>query len=156
MLKSNVSRSTFMLVFALCIYVLVGQYWYFFDLCNLYMELFVVFQDLLGEASSPHAREDQGNSCIKVICRICFSGENEGSAKAQKMLSCKTCDKKYHRSCLKSWAEHRGVCLLTLSFCYSVVFDVQYLKSLLFTDLFHWSSWTCPSCRICEVNFLAA
>ena len=19
------------------------------------------------------------------------------------------------------------------------------------TDLFHWSSWTCPSCRICEV-----
>ncbi|KAG5521675.1 hypothetical protein RHGRI_034036 [Rhododendron griersonianum] len=41
------------------------------------------------------------------------------------MLSCKSCGKKYHRSCLKAWAQRR--------------------------DLFHWSSWTCPSCRICEV-----
>jgi len=116
----------------------------------------VVFQDLLGEASSPHARDDPGHSCVKVICRICFSGENEGSAKAQKMLSCKTCDKKYHRSCLKSWAEHRGPCLLTLSFCYSVVCWCSISKELLFTGLFHWSSWACPSCRICEVSSLAA
>lgn len=69
--------------------------------------------------------EDQCSSTIKVICRICFSGESEGSERATKMLSCKLCNKKYHRSCLKIWAEYR--------------------------DLFHWSSWACPSCRSCEV-----
>ncbi|CAH1450622.1 unnamed protein product [Lactuca virosa] len=41
------------------------------------------------------------------------------------MLPYKTCNKKYHKSCVKSWAQNR--------------------------DLFHWSSWTCPSCRTCEV-----
>ncbi|KAA8520234.1 hypothetical protein F0562_014490 [Nyssa sinensis] len=69
--------------------------------------------------------EEQGQTNVKVMCRLCFFGENEGSEKANKMLSCKSCGKKYHRSCLKTWAQHR--------------------------DLFHWSSWTCPSCRICEV-----
>ncbi|URD82082.1 PHD [Musa troglodytarum] len=59
------------------------------------------------------------------MCRICFSGEDEGSEKAMKMLLCKSCYKKYHRSCLKTLAEHR--------------------------DLFHWSSWSCPACRICEI-----
>ncbi|XP_062202260.1 uncharacterized protein LOC133904752 [Phragmites australis] len=70
-------------------------------------------------------REDQGNAAVKVICRLCFSGENEGSTKAAKMLPCKLCNKRYHRNCLKGWGEHR--------------------------DLFHWSSWICPSCRSCEV-----
>ncbi|KAL6643950.1 hypothetical protein ACP70R_018716 [Stipagrostis hirtigluma subsp. patula] len=69
--------------------------------------------------------EDQGNAAVKVMCRLCFSGENEGSTKAAKMLPCKLCNKRYHRNCLKSWGEHR--------------------------DLFHWSSWACPSCRSCEV-----
>ncbi|KAL3832954.1 hypothetical protein ACJIZ3_007690 [Penstemon smallii] len=69
--------------------------------------------------------EDQGQSNAKVMCRLCFRGENEGSERARKMLSCNSCGKKYHRSCLKSWSQNR--------------------------DLFHWSSWTCPSCRICEV-----
>lgn len=69
--------------------------------------------------------EEQGLSNVKVMCRLCFNGESEGSEKARKMLSCKSCSKKYHRSCLKAWAQNR--------------------------DLFHWSSWTCPSCRICEV-----
>nr|KAJ0213928.1 hypothetical protein LSAT_V11C400200570 [Lactuca sativa] len=59
------------------------------------------------------------------MCRLYFKRENEGSDRARKMLSCKTCNKKYHRSCVKSWAQNR--------------------------DLFHWSSWTCPSCRTCEV-----
>lgn len=68
--------------------------------------------------------EDQGQSNVKVMCRLCFVGENEGSDKARKMLPCKSCGKKYHRSCLKAWSQNR--------------------------DLFHWSSWTCPSCRICE------
>ncbi|KAK1401175.1 histone-lysine N-methyltransferase 2D [Heracleum sosnowskyi] len=68
---------------------------------------------------------EHGVSNVKVMCRLCFNGEHEGSEKARKMLTCKSCDKKYHRSCLKSWAQNR--------------------------DLFHWSSWTCPSCRTCEV-----
>ncbi|KAG8391232.1 hypothetical protein BUALT_Bualt01G0166500 [Buddleja alternifolia] len=71
------------------------------------------------------AGEELGQSNVKVLCRICFSGENEGSERARKMLSCNSCGKKYHRSCLKAWSQNR--------------------------DLFHWSSWTCPSCRICEV-----
>ncbi|KAL8500819.1 hypothetical protein ACS0TY_020414 [Phlomoides rotata] len=69
--------------------------------------------------------EELGHSNANVICQLCFSGENEGSEMTRKMLSCNTCGKKYHRSCLKAWSKHR--------------------------DLFHWSSWTCPSCRICEV-----
>ncbi|KAJ0735213.1 putative [histone H3]-lysine(4) N-trimethyltransferase chromatin regulator PHD family [Helianthus annuus] len=69
--------------------------------------------------------EEQVVSNAKIMCRLCFSGENERSEKARKMLSCKSCTKKYHRSCLKAWAHDR--------------------------DLFHWSSWTCPSCRVCEV-----
>ncbi|KAI3742910.1 hypothetical protein L1987_60608 [Smallanthus sonchifolius] len=69
--------------------------------------------------------EEQAVSHAKVMCRLCFSGGNERSGKARKMLSCKSCNKKYHRSCLNAWAHDR--------------------------DLFHWSSWTCPSCRVCEV-----
>ncbi|PIA48436.1 hypothetical protein AQUCO_01400789v1 [Aquilegia coerulea] len=67
-------------------------------------------------------RDDMG---VKVMCRICFDGENEGSEKASRMLACKLCNKKYHRSCLNSWGQNR--------------------------DLFHLSSWVCPSCRTCEV-----
>ncbi|KAF7153315.1 hypothetical protein RHSIM_Rhsim01G0128500 [Rhododendron simsii] len=79
----------------------------------------------LADASIDLPAEDQGQSSVKVMCRLCYFGENEGSERAMKMLSCKSCGKKYHRSCLKAWAQRR--------------------------DLFHWSSWTCPSCRICEV-----
>nr|DAD29717.1 TPA_asm: hypothetical protein HUJ06_031185 [Nelumbo nucifera] len=83
----------------------------------------------LADASKENAwnldGENQNSSNTKVMCRLCFQGENEGSERATKMLPCKICNKKYHRNCLKSWAQHR--------------------------DLFHWSSWTCPSCRICEV-----
>ncbi|KAJ0448919.1 putative [histone H3]-lysine(4) N-trimethyltransferase chromatin regulator PHD family [Helianthus annuus] len=69
--------------------------------------------------------DEQSLSNAKVMCRLCFSGENEESERARKMISCKNCNKKYHKSCVKSWAQNR--------------------------DLFHWSSWTCPSCRSCEV-----
>ncbi|KAL3537447.1 hypothetical protein ACH5RR_000813 [Cinchona calisaya] len=81
-----------------------------------------------GEMVGPvkdDTQEEQAQSNVKVMCRLCFGGENEGSERARKMLPCKTCGKKYHRSCLKAWSKNR--------------------------DLFHWSSWTCPSCRICEV-----
>ncbi|XP_076902134.1 uncharacterized protein LOC143556769 isoform X2 [Bidens hawaiensis] len=69
--------------------------------------------------------DDQILSSSKVWCRLCFSGEDDGSYRAKKMISCKSCDKKYHKSCVKSWAQNR--------------------------DLFHWSSWNCPSCHSCEV-----
>uniref|UniRef100_A0A7N0VFM1 Uncharacterized protein n=1 Tax=Kalanchoe fedtschenkoi TaxID=63787 RepID=A0A7N0VFM1_KALFE len=69
---------------------------------------------------------DQGLTNANVMCRICFQGENEGSERSRKMVSCKDCGKKYHRSCIKNWGKRR--------------------------DLFHWSSWTCPSCRVCEVS----
>ncbi|GAB2300161.1 hypothetical protein Dimus_034201 [Dionaea muscipula] len=79
----------------------------------------------LVDAQEDLAGEEQGQSNVNIMCRICFSGENEGSQRAKRMISCRSCSKKYHRSCLKVWSQHR--------------------------DLFHWSSWTCPSCRVCEV-----
>lgn len=69
--------------------------------------------------------EEKGSLLPKTICRICFYGEDEGTKKAARMLSCKSCNKKYHRSCLKRWSENR--------------------------DLFNWASWICPSCMSCEV-----
>ncbi|XP_020574739.1 uncharacterized protein LOC110020825 [Phalaenopsis equestris] len=97
-------------------------------------ENYVRKMEVIGAADSPEpipgeqtidpARDEQG-STVKVMCRLCFSGENEGSDRALKMLSCQSCNKKYHRRCLRSWAEYR--------------------------DLFHWSSWVCASCRICEI-----
>ncbi|XP_015936940.1 uncharacterized protein LOC107462791 [Arachis duranensis] len=74
------------------------------------------------DTSGNHTGEEQGQS--NVFCRMCNRVENNGSERAKKMLSCKSCGKKYHRNCLRSWAQNR--------------------------DLFHWSSWTCRSCRICE------
>ncbi|XP_059311581.1 uncharacterized protein LOC132063154 [Lycium ferocissimum] len=92
----------------------------------------VVAEDFARRFESGHVEgsvkdvvgEEQGLSNVKVMCRLCFSGENEGGERARKMMSCKCCGKKYHRSCLKAWGQHR--------------------------DLFHWSSWKCPSCRLCE------
>lgn len=94
--------------------------------------------------------EEQGQA-NRSYCRICKCGENEGSEKAQKMLSCKSCSKKYHRNCLRSWGRNRGKVAhvyvgVVLSAVYSHVMD-SFLA-----DLFHWSSWTCPLCRICEVR----
>ncbi|KAJ0966302.1 hypothetical protein J5N97_027440 [Dioscorea zingiberensis] len=78
-----------------------------------------------AEEANTLGREDQGTLTPNILCHMCFSAENEGSVKAAKMLPCKMCNKMYHRSCLKAWAAHR--------------------------DLFHWSSWVCPFCRLCEV-----
>ncbi|XP_042515527.1 uncharacterized protein LOC122089859 [Macadamia integrifolia] len=81
--------------------------------------------DASKETGQDIVAEEQGSSTINVMCRLCFYGENEGSERALRMLACKICSKKYHRNCLKSWAQHR--------------------------DIFHWSSWACPSCRTCEI-----
>ncbi|XP_010464449.1 PREDICTED: histone-lysine N-methyltransferase 2C [Camelina sativa] len=84
------------------------------------------FESGVNELSSRDlAGEEVAHSGMNIMCRMCFLGEGEGSDKAKRMLSCKHCGKKYHKNCLKSWAQHR--------------------------DLFHWSSWSCPSCRVCEV-----
>lgn len=66
------------------------------------------FSPFQQDAARGPAGEEQGQSNVNVLCRICFFGENEGSERARRMLSCKTCGKKYHRNCLKSWAQHRG------------------------------------------------
>ncbi|KAL1193772.1 PHD finger protein EHD3 [Cardamine amara subsp. amara] len=76
-------------------------------------------------SSKDDAGEELAQSGLNIMCRMCFLGEGEGSERARRMLSCKNCGKKYHKNCVKSWAQHR--------------------------DLFHWSSWSCPSCRVCEV-----
>lgn len=65
------------------------------------------FQEAEGDEVDSD-REDQGNAAVKVMCRLCLSGENEGSSKAAKMLPCKQCNKKYHKKCLKNWGDHRG------------------------------------------------
>ncbi|KAK7243538.1 hypothetical protein RIF29_38338 [Crotalaria pallida] len=78
----------------------------------------------VADTSGNLTGEEQGQSNVKVFCRMCNRVENEGSERAKKMLSCKNCGKKYHRNCLRSWGQNR--------------------------DLFHWSSWTCRACRICE------
>lgn len=75
--------------------------------------------------SGVNENQELAQSGVNVMCRMCFLGESQGSERARRMLSCKSCGKKYHKNCVKSWAQHR--------------------------DLFHWSSWSCPSCRVCEV-----
>ncbi|KAF2564410.1 hypothetical protein F2Q70_00017240 [Brassica cretica] len=84
------------------------------------------FESSVNELSSnDQVGEELAQSGVNVMCRMCFLGESQGSERARRMLSCKICGKKYHKNCVKSWAQHR--------------------------DLFHWSLWSCPSCRVCEV-----
>ncbi|KAL0890333.1 hypothetical protein Bca101_014316 [Brassica carinata] len=67
--------------------------------------------------------EDHDRHSARITCHMCYIVE-VGKSEIAKMLSCKCCGNKYHRNCLKPWAQHR--------------------------DLFNWSSWACPSCRTCE------
>ncbi|CAF1705677.1 unnamed protein product [Brassica napus] len=69
--------------------------------------------------------EELAQSGVNVMCKTCFLGESQGSERARRMLSSKSCGKKYNKNCVKSWAQH--------------------------IDFFHWSSWSCPSCRVCEI-----
>lgn len=82
---------------------------------------------LAQDASGAVVGEEQGQSNVNVMCRICFFGENEASERARRMLSCKSCGKKYHRSCLKSWAQHRGKASWSLeSFEIRIFLNVYY------------------------------
>lgn len=67
-----------------------------------------VLQDASGDIVD---EQGQGQSNSKLLCRMCLFGETEGSERAKKMLSCKRCSKKYHRSCLKNWSRNRGIIL---------------------------------------------
>ncbi|KAJ4882809.1 retinoblastoma-related protein 1-like isoform X2 [Raphanus sativus] len=62
-----------------------------------------------------------------VSMRMCFLGESQGNERARRIISCKICGKKYHKNCVKSWAQHR--------------------------DLFHWSLWSCPFVRRCDAAY---
>lgn len=89
------------------------------------------YQEVSGEELNNLGTEDQAFSTVKVICRICFSGENEGSNRALKMLPCRLCSKKYHRSCLKVWAEYRGYSnswFISKNICESFYLKVLYLQ----------------------------
>lgn len=98
------------------------------------MIILLLSQEAPGEVASHLAIEDQNFSTVKVMCRICFSGENEGSVRSMKMLSCKICSKKYHRSCLKCWAEHRGFWFWTSKL--AIFFDTSIAKNILFLQIF--------------------
>ncbi|KAF8050341.1 hypothetical protein N665_1994s0010 [Sinapis alba] len=78
-------------------------------------ELAVPVKEINGEVHDHHS--------VSITCHMCYMVE-VGKSERAKMLSCKCCGNKYHKNCLKSWAQHR--------------------------DLFNWSSWACPSCRTCE------
>ncbi|KAM7268431.1 hypothetical protein ACFE04_010597 [Oxalis oulophora] len=75
----------------------------------------VVPEDTAGE------EQDQSNG--HVMCCLCFVGENKRSESAREMISCKSCDEKYHRNCVETLSKHRGmVCRRTgnpskLMFC---------------------------------------
>jgi hypothetical protein len=58
-------------------------------------------------------------------CGLCSVAEVVGREREKRMLTCRSCNKKYHRKCVKKWAEFR--------------------------DLFDWRDWVCGSCRSCEV-----
>uniref|UniRef100_A0A1J3CST9 Histone-lysine N-methyltransferase 2B n=1 Tax=Noccaea caerulescens TaxID=107243 RepID=A0A1J3CST9_NOCCA len=80
--------------------------------------------DLAVSAKELNGEDHQDHQSASITCHICYTVEVGRSERAAKMLSCSCCSKKYHRNCLKPWAQHR--------------------------DLFNWSSWACPSCRSCE------
>ena len=70
---------------------------------------FCLFVCLFVQLSSND--EELAQCGVNVMCRMCFLGESHGSERARRMLSCKTCGKKYHKNCVKSWAQHRGTLL---------------------------------------------
>lgn len=52
--------------------------------------------------------EDHDHLSASITCHMCYSVE-VGKSERAKMLSCKCCGKKYHRNCVKPWAQHRGI-----------------------------------------------
>lgn len=92
----------------------------------------------------------------RITCHMCYIVE-VGKSERAKMLPCKCCGKKYHRTCLMSWAQHRGIfffigeSVICLWFFFLDSYCVFFF--FLLADLFDWSSWACPYCRTCEVSF---
>ena len=92
---------------------------------------------------------DHDTDSASVTCPMCFMVE-VGKSERAKMISCKCCRKKYHRNCLKSWAQHRGI--VSWQRCAYTCPAYILIAFFLLADLFNWSSWACPSCRTCEVS----
>lgn len=67
----------------------------------------------VGNLSNEHGLAQP--SAAQVMCEICLFSENLGSKKAERMIGCKSCLKKYHRKCLKQWAGDRGMYGLLVS-----------------------------------------
>ena len=86
----------------------ISSFWFIVSCSSSKTIKFLLFFQEAERDEDDTDREDQGNAAVKVMCRLCLSGENEGSSKAVKMLPCKLCNKKYHKKCLKNWGDHRG------------------------------------------------
>ncbi|KAL2649967.1 hypothetical protein R1flu_018095 [Riccia fluitans] len=77
-------------------------------------------------ANDVSSRDDYLHTLLpQVVCGLCTSVETVDTEREKRMLHCRSCSKRYHRKCLKLWAEHR--------------------------DLFNWANWECGSCRSCVV-----
>ncbi|KAJ4868653.1 RING/FYVE/PHD-type zinc finger family protein [Raphanus sativus] len=79
--------------------------------------------DVVVPVTEINGEDHHDHHSARITCHMCYIVE-VGKSERAKMLSCKCCGKKYHRTCLMSWSQHR--------------------------DLFDWSSWACPYCRTCE------
>ncbi|KAG2253248.1 hypothetical protein Bca52824_083384 [Brassica carinata] len=51
-------------------------------------------------SSNGQVGEELAQSGVNAMCRMCFLGESQGSERARRMLSCKSCGKKYHKNCI--------------------------------------------------------
>ncbi|CAN6440530.1 unnamed protein product [Victoria cruziana] len=71
------------------------------------VEASLAAEDYARRLEAGEVADASGEASKEVMCRLCYSGENEGTDRAARMLSCRNCGKKYHRSCLKNWAQHR-------------------------------------------------
>ncbi|WZZ65027.1 hypothetical protein YC2023_076397 [Brassica napus] len=54
----------------------------------------------LSSLSNDQVGEELAQSGVNVMCKMCFSGESQGSERARRMLSCKICGKKYNKNCI--------------------------------------------------------
>ncbi|CAN6916829.1 unnamed protein product [Brassica oleracea var. botrytis] len=103
---------------------------------------------VLGIGVNELTEGDHDTDSASVTCSMSYMVEVWKSERA-KICSCKCCGKKYHRNCLKQWAQHRGT--ISWGGCYAYNCPAYILIFFfLLSDLFNWSSWACPSCRTCE------
>ncbi|KAH0879219.1 hypothetical protein HID58_066613 [Brassica napus] len=54
----------------------------------------------LSSLSNDQVGEELAQSGVNVMCKMLFLGESQGSERARRMLSCKSCGKKYNKNCI--------------------------------------------------------